>query len=109
MKREAEFVPSRPSAREMLAAWICCGLIGVGGFVLMSVDHNRSGTPSVYAGSRIPGSSEPMSSDRSVEDEFADLHDLPDVNLVNVAATENPPRRSEVQQCWLRSAVRRLL
>jgi len=76
MRREEKTAAAGLSAREILAAWVCCGLIGAGGMLLDAVSQGRPGTPNVYAGIQLPGSGHAAPADRSIADEFADLKDL---------------------------------
>jgi hypothetical protein len=110
MRREEKTAVAGLSAREILAAWVCCGLIGAGGMLLDAVSQGRPGTPNVYAGIQLPGSGHAAPADRSIVDEFADLRDLPGDDSVDpalVSGSMDGPVK--VRQCWLRSVVHRLL
>jgi hypothetical protein len=95
------------SAREVLAAWACCGLVVIGALALAS----RGGpAPAIYAGVHLPG---PMASTQpalSIADEFADLRDVPDEESPGTAlAAASATEPVKAQQCWLRSVVHRLI
>jgi hypothetical protein len=110
MRREEKFATAGSSAREILAAWVCCGLIGVGSVLLDVPNQGRSGTQGVYAGVQIPGAGRSVRSDRSIADEFADLSDVPGERAVDsMLASGSADEPANAQQCWLRSVVRRLL
>jgi hypothetical protein len=97
------------STREILAAWVFCGLIAVGGLLLAAPNRDAAGTSGIYAGAQIPGIHLSTSSDRSIEDEFADLYDVPGDGVVTTMLASKPADKPAVlQQCWLRSVVHRL-
>lgn len=55
MREEEISGGGRPSAREIAAAWACCGVLIVGAF-LVSLGHRRDDpATAVYAGAHIPG------------------------------------------------------
>jgi len=110
MRREEKTAVARLSAREILAAWVCCGLIGLGGLLLDTHQHGRAGTQTVYTGIQLPGAGRLEPSDRSIADEFADAGDLPSENSVDTALVSRAANAPvEVRQCWLRSVVHHLL
>ena len=96
------------STREILVAWACCGLVGIGALLVETPSGPAS---TVYAGAHIPGRGAPTTSILSVEDEFAD--DASD-NAGIVSSGAEPSAYSaqqvaESQRCWLRSFAHRLL
>ena len=94
--------------REILAAWACCGLVGLGALL---VEGRGRPAIAVYAGVHIPARGGSTARDLIIVDEFAD--DASDD--AGIVANKDEPSlysRQEVaesQSCWLRSFGRRLL
>jgi len=98
----------RHSTREILVAWACCGLVGLGALLVETPSGPAS---AVYAGAHIPGRGASTASTLSVEDEFAD-DASDDAGIVSSGAepsASSEQRVAESQRCWLRSFARRLL
>ncbi len=99
--------------REILAAWACCSLVGLGALLIAERDRTAI---AVYAGVHIPARSGSTAPGLSIVEEFADdaREDAGTVSTGAVANSGGPSRYSrqevaESQRCWLRSLGRRLL
>jgi hypothetical protein len=95
--------------REILAAWICCCLVGLGAITV--VGHRDPGT-AVDAGVHIPDRVGSVHPHLSIEDEFAD--DASDLPTSTASSSEEPSIYSqqdvvESGKCRLRSFGHRLL
>jgi hypothetical protein len=91
--------------REVLAAWICCGVVGLGAALLGGVDNRGDSLPAPYSGTHIPGRGAAIANALSVEDEFADAGTKPaddlDGNIVEGGARW-PQLLAEAPRCWAR-------
>jgi hypothetical protein len=94
--------------REILAAWACCSLVGLG--ALLIAERERTAI-AVYAGVHIPARSGSIAPGLSIVEEFAD-DAREDAGTVSNSGGPSLYSRQEVaesQRCWLRSFNRRLL
>ena len=94
--------------REILAAWACCSLVGLG--ALLVAERDRTAI-AVYAGVHIPARSGSTAPGLSIVAEFAD-DARDDAGTVSNRGGPSLYSRQEVaesQRCWLRSFGRRLL
>ena len=98
----------RLSMRQIIAAWACCGLMGLGALL---VEGRGDPVSAVFAGVHIPSRGGSTASALSIEDEFGE--DVTDnVSVVSNRGEPFPYSRREVaesQRCWLRSFRWRLL
>jgi hypothetical protein len=94
--------------REILAAWACCGLVGLG--ALLVEGHGRPAT-AVYAGVHIPARGGSTAPGLSVADEFADdaSDDAGTISNRGEPFLYSRQEVAESQGCWLRSFGRRML
>ena len=97
--------------REILAAWACCSLVGLGALLIAERDRTAI---AVYAGVHIPARSGSTAPGLSIVEEFADdaREDAGTVsNSANIGGPSLYSRQevAESQRCWLRSFGRRLL
>jgi hypothetical protein len=94
--------------REILAAWACCSLVGLGALLIAERDRTAI---AVYAGVHIPARTGATTPGLSIAEEFAD--DAPeDAGTVSNSGGPSLYSRQEVaesQRCWRRSFGRRLL
>ena len=96
------------SMREILAAWACCSLVGLGALLIAERDRTAI---AVYAGVHIPARSGSTAPGLSIVEEFAD-DARDDAGTVSNRGGPSLYSRQEVaesQRCWLRSFGRRLL
>jgi hypothetical protein len=94
--------------REILAAWACCSLVGLGALLIAERDRTAI---AVYAGVHIPARSGSTAPGLSIVEEFAD-DAREDAGTASNRAGPSLYTRQEVaesQRCWLRSFGRRLL
>ena len=94
--------------REILAAWACCSLVGLGALLIAERDRTAL---ALYAGVHIPARSGPTAPGLSIVDEFAD-DARDDAGAVPNRGGPSLYSRQEVaesQRCSLRSFGRRLL
>ena len=94
--------------REILAAWACCSLVGLGALLIAERDRTAI---AVYAGVHIPARSGSTAPGLSIVEEFAD-NASDDADTVSNRGGPSLYSRQEVaesQRCWLRSFGRRLL
>jgi hypothetical protein len=94
--------------REILAAWACCSLVGLGALLIAERDRTAI---AVYAGVHIPARSGSTAPGLSIVEEFAD-DARGDAGTVSNRGRPSLYSRQEVaesQRCWLRSFGRRLL
>ena len=94
--------------REILAAWACCSLVGLGALLIAERDRTAI---AVYAGVHIPARSGSTAPGLSIVEEFAD-DARDDAGTVSNRGGPSLYSRQEVadsQRCWLRSFGRRLL
>ena len=99
--------------REILAAWACCSLVGLGALLIAERDRTAI---AVYAGVHIPARSGSTAPGLSIVEEFADdaREDAGTVSTGTVSNGGGPSLYSrqevaESQRCWPRSFGRRLL
>jgi len=105
--REEKSAAVGASARDVVAAWVCCGLVGLGALALAS---RGDPAPAIYAGVHVPGPVASTQPALSIADEFADLGDVPDEESPGTAlAAASATEPVKAQQCWLRSVVHRLI
>ena len=95
--------------REILAAWACCSLVGLG--ALLIAERDRSTAIAVYAGVHIPARSGSTAPGLSIVEEFADdaREDAGTVSNRGGPSLYSRQEVAESQRCWLRSFGRRLL
>jgi len=96
------------SMREILAAWACCSLVGLGALLIAGRDRTAI---AVYAGVHSPARSGSTAPGLSIVAEFAD-DARDDAGTVSNRGGPSLYSRQEVaesQRCWLRSFGRRLL
>ena len=94
--------------REILAAWACCSLVGLG--ALLIAERDRAAI-AVYAGVHIPARSGSTAPGLSIVEEFAD-DAREGAGTVSDRGGPSLYSRQEVtesQRCWPRSFGRRLL
>jgi hypothetical protein len=94
--------------REILAAWACCSLVGLGALLI----EGRSRPPiAVYTGVHIPVRGGSTASGLSIVEEFADdaRDDAGTVSNRGGLYLYSRQELAEGQRCWLRSFGRRLL
>jgi len=94
--------------REILAAWACCVLVGLGALLV----EGRTGPAiAVYASAHIPGRGGSTTPKLSIADEFADdaSDDAGTVSNRGEPSLYSQQGSAEPQRCWLRSVGRRLL
>ena len=94
--------------REILAAWACCSLVGLGALLIAERDRTAI---AVYAGVHIPARSRSTAPGLSIVEEFAD-DAREDAGTVSDRGGPSLYSRQEVaesQRCWPRSFGRRLL
>ena len=94
--------------REILAAWACCSLVGLGALLI----EGRSRPPiAVYTGVHIPVRGGSTASGLSIVEEFADdaREDAGTVSNRGGPSLYSRQEVAESQRCWLRSFGRRLL
>jgi len=94
--------------REILAAWACCSLVGLG--ALLIAERNRTAI-ALYAGVHIPAWSGSTAPGLSIVEEFADdaREDAGTVSNRGGPSLYSRQEVAESQRCWLRSFGRRLL
>jgi ATP-dependent protease HslVU (ClpYQ) peptidase subunit len=96
------------SMREILAAWACCSLVGLGALLIAERDRPAI---AVYAGVQIPGRSGSTAPGLSIVEEFADdaREDAGTVSNRGGPSLYSRQEVAESQRCWLRPFGRRLL
>ncbi len=96
------------SMREILAAWACCSLVGLGALLIAERDRTAI---AVYAGVHIPARSGSTAPGLSIVEEFADdaREDAGTVSNRGGPSLYSRQEVAESQRCWLRSFGRRLL
>ncbi len=94
--------------REILAAWACCSLVGLGALLIAERDRTAI---AVYAGVHIPARSGSTAPGLSIVEEFADdaREDAGTVSNRGGPSLYSRQEVAESQRCWLRSFGRRLL
>ena len=94
--------------REILAAWACCALVGLGALLIAERDRTAI---AVYAGVHIPVPSGSTAPGLSIVEEFADdaRDDAGTVSNRGGLYRHSRQELAEGQRCWLRSFGRRLL
>ena len=94
--------------REILAAWACCSLVGLGALLIAERDSTAI---AVYAGVHIPARSGSTAPGLSIVEEFADdaREDAGTVSNRGGPSLYSRQEVAESQRCWLRSFGRRLL
>jgi hypothetical protein len=94
--------------REILAAWACCSLVGLGALLIAERDRTAI---AVYAGVHIPAQSGSTAPGLSIVEEFADdaREDASTVSNRGEPSLDSRQEVAESQRCWLRSSGRRLL
>jgi len=94
--------------REILAAWACCSLVGLGALLIAERDRTAI---AVYAGVHIPARSGSTAPRLSIVEEFADdaREDAGTVSNRGGPSLYSRQEVAESQRCWLRSFGRRLL
>ncbi len=94
--------------REILAAWACCSLVGLGALLIAERDRTAI---AVYAGVHIPARSGSTAPGLSIVEEFADdaREDAGTVSNKGGPSLYSRQEVAESQRCWLRSFGRRLL
>ena len=94
--------------REILAAWACCSLVGLG--ALLIAERDRTAIP-VYAGVHIPARSGSTAPGLSIVEEFADdaREDAGTASNRGGPSLYSRQEVAESQRCWQRSFGRRLL
>lgn len=99
--------------RDVLAAWVLCCLVGLGGLLLAEAADSHRSVPGTYAEVRIPGRGPIADSHLSIADEFADATERGDLvagdregrELTRLATSPAPAPR----HCWIDNLRRRLL
>jgi hypothetical protein len=94
--------------REILAAWACCCLVGLGALLI----EGRGRPPiAVYAGVHVPVRGGSTAPGLSIVEEFADDagHDADIVSNGGGPSLYSRQEVAESQRCWPRSFGRRLL
>jgi len=94
--------------REILAAWACCSLVGLGALLIAERDRTAI---AVYAGVHIPARSGSTAPGLSIVEEFADdaREDAGTVSNRGGPSLYSRQEVAESQRCWLPSFGRRLL
>jgi ATP-dependent protease HslVU (ClpYQ) peptidase subunit len=94
--------------REILAAWACCSMVGLGALLIAERDRTAI---AVYAGVHIPARSGSTAPGLSIVEEFADdaREDAGTVSNRGGPSLYSRQEVAESQRCWLRSFGRRLL
>ena len=94
--------------REILAAWACCSLVGLGALLIAERDRTAL---AVHAGVHIPARSGSTAPGLSIVEEFADdaREDAGTVSNRGGPSLYSRQEVAESQRCWLRSFGRRLL
>ena len=94
--------------REILAAWACCSLVGLGALLIAGRDRTAI---AVYAGVHIPARSGSTAPGLSIVEEFADdaREDAGTVSNRGKPSLYSRQEVAESQRCWPRSFGRRLL
>ena len=94
--------------REILAAWACCSLVGLGALLIAERDRTAI---AVYAGVHIPARSGSTVPALSIVEEFADdaREDAGTVSNRGKPSLYSRQEVAESQRCWPRSFGRRLL
>ena len=94
--------------REILAAWACCSLVGLGALLIAERDRTAI---AVYAGVHVPARSGSTAPGLSIVEEFADdaREDADTVSNRGGPSLYSRQEVAESQRCWLRSFGRRLL
>lgn len=85
MREEKRFAASRPSKREIAAAWACCGLVLLAGLIAERGDRGGDPATAAYAGAHIPGGAA-----RSVHEADAE-QDLERNRPAGIGNFANPP------------------
>jgi hypothetical protein len=88
--------------REILAAWACCSLVGLGALLIAERDRTAI---AVYAGVHIPARSGSTAPGLSIVEEFADdaREDAGTVSNRGGPSLYSRQEVAESQRCWLRS------
>ena len=94
--------------REILAAWACCSLVGLGALLIAERDRTAI---AVYAGVHIPARSGSTAPGLSIVEEFADdaREDAGTVSNRGEPSLYSRQEVAESQRCRLRSLGHRLL
>jgi hypothetical protein len=94
--------------REILAAWACCSLVGLGALLIAERDRTAI---AVYAGVHNPARSGSTAPGLSIVEEFADdaREDAGTASNRGGPSLYSRQEVAEAQRCWLRSFGRRLL
>ena len=94
--------------REILAAWACCSLVGLGALLIAERDRTAI---AVYAGVHIPVRGGSTAPGLSIVEGFADdaRDDAGTVSNRGGPSLYSRQELAESQRCWLRSFGRRLL
>ena len=94
--------------REILAAWVCCSLVGLGALLIAERDRTAI---AVYAGVHIPARSGSTVPGLSIVEEFADDagEDAVPGSIRGGPSLYSRQEVAESQRCWVRSFGHRLL